>query len=98
MSKGLRAAQELEKILKHAFENPVKQCCENCRYFSESAGICRRYPPTHTPCQVGLSENHGDYKEIATSCIHPFVQKKWWCGEWDYIREIDTRNKYDHDN
>lgn len=81
MSKGLRALKELEKTFKHAYDNPVKQCCENCEYYlNEGTPICRRKPPREVYYAYIPGKNYEN--EIKHEWVFARTSPLSWCGEW----------------
>lgn len=62
------------------FIDSTKECCGNCRFYSD--GACLRYPPTPVPTVFST----GDYEMtgVGSDVEYYFakVAETQWCGEW----------------
>lgn len=51
--------------------DPMKACCQKCRFFHLPNGWCRRYPPRIVNLPSGAIASH-----------YPMVFPDGWCGEY----------------
>lgn len=71
---GASIVQEYVKILEEKI--PDRASCENCRFYAEAPGECRRYPPVRN-----ILENPQDGLGSMVSSGWPETKAHDWCGE-----------------